>query len=69
MSQNSEALEALVKEIEATESEKRLAFEPRLSRLIDAMEGNGETVPATARCLHEELVNEKIESQFDNMPV
>ncbi len=69
MSQNAKALDALIKEIEAADAEKRLSFEPRLSRLIEDMEDQGESVPSVAKCVHEELVNEKIESQFDNMPV
>jgi|OM-RGC.v1.035155777 hypothetical protein len=69
MSQNAKILDALVKEIETAQAEERLDFEARLARLIEDMEANGEVVPATAKCLHEELVNEKIEAQFDNLPV
>ncbi|WP_306154201.1 hypothetical protein [Roseovarius sp. MMSF_3281] len=69
MSQNAKALDALIKEIEEADAEDRVAFETRLSRLIKDMEDRGEPVPAVAKCLHDELVNEKIESQFDNMPV
>jgi hypothetical protein len=69
MSQNAKALELLVKEIEAADAVNRPSYEPRLSRMIDEMEAQGERVPARVKCLHEELVNEKIEAQFDNMPV
>jgi len=66
MSQN---IETLVKEIEAADAGSRPSYEPQLSRMIDEMEARGEKVPTAAKCLHEELVNEKIEAQFDNMPV
>jgi hypothetical protein len=33
------------------------------------MEANGDVVPAAAKDLHDDLVNEKIEAQFDNLPV
>jgi hypothetical protein len=69
MSQIINALAELVEEIEAADAKDRPAFEPRLSRMIDDAEASGEAVPAGVKCLHEELVNEKIEAQFDNMPV
>lgn len=69
MSQIIKALADLVEEIEAADAKDRPAFEPRLSRMIDDVEACGEAVPANVKCLHEELVNEKIEAQFDNMPV
>ncbi|WP_294621121.1 hypothetical protein [uncultured Roseovarius sp.] len=69
MSQSLKALAQLVEEIEAADAKDRPAFEPRLSRMIDDVEAGGEIVPARVKCLHEELVNEKIEAQFDNMPV
>lgn len=69
MSKDAEALEALIREIEAADSKKRLSFLPKLSRLIDDMEDRGEAVPTMAKCVHEELINEKIEAQFDNMPI
>lgn len=69
MSQIIKALTDLVEEIEAADAKDRPVFEPRLSRMIDDVEACGETVPTSVKCLHEELVNEKIEAQFDNMPV
>lgn len=69
MSQNAKILDELVKEIESAQAEARLEFEARLARLIEDMEANGEGVPAAAKGLHEELVNEKIEAQFDNLPI
>ena len=69
MSQIIKALAELVEEIEAADAKDRPAFEPRLSRMINDVEANGEALPAGVKCLHEELVNEKSEAQFDNMPV
>ena len=69
MSQMVKALDELIKEIDAADATDRAAFEPRLSRMIEDVEASGEPVPAGVKCLHEELVNEKIEAQFDNMPV
>jgi len=69
MSQNAEILDALVTEIESAQAEARLEFEARLARLIEDMEANGEVVSAAAKGLHEDLVNEKIEAQFDNLPI
>ena len=69
MSQILKSLAQLVEEIEAADAKDRPAFEPRLSRMIDDVEASGEVVPPRVKCLHDELVNEKIEAQFDNMPV
>jgi polyhydroxyalkanoate synthesis regulator phasin len=69
MSQNAKDLDALVEEIESAHADARLEFEARLARLIEDMEANGDVVPAAAKDLHDDLVNEKIEAQFDNLPV
>ena len=68
MSQPS-SLDALVKEISSATAQDRLGYEAKLDQMIQAMESRGEKVPVSARDLLEELVNEKIENQFDNMPV
>lgn len=69
MTNNQENLDRLMAQIADATAEARTTFQPALSRLIDAMLENGEPVSAEAKLLNEELVNEAIESQFDNMPV
>ena len=56
-------------EIEAADPDARPGYEPVLARLIEEMTEAEMTVPAEIRDLHDELVNENIEAQFDNMPV
>ena len=47
----------------------RPAFAPQLAGLIATMNEKGIPVPAEIQDLHDDLVNESIEAQFDNMPV
>lgn len=47
----------------------RHAFAPQLAQLIEMMESKRLSVPADIHDLHDDLVNESIEAQFDNMPV
>jgi len=56
-------------EILDADPDKRLGYEPELAGLINAMKAHDIPVPAEVRDLHEELVNENIEAQFNNMPV
>ncbi len=56
-------------EILDADPDKRLGYEPELAGLINAMKAKDIPVPAEVRDLHEELVNENIEAQFNNMPV
>jgi hypothetical protein len=63
-----ESLE-LKREILEADPDKRLGYEAPLGKLIASMQDKDIPVPAEIRDLHEELVNETIESQFDNMPV
>ncbi|HKL06704.1 MAG TPA: hypothetical protein VJ929_12930 [Roseovarius sp.] len=62
-------LAQLKAEILNDESGMRHAHAPALAKLIDQLEEQGKPVPADIRSLHDELVNETIEAQFDNMPV
>ncbi len=55
--------------IVAARPETRHEFQPALADLIERMEVAGEHVPAEIRNLSEDLLNDKIERQFDNMPV
>jgi len=59
----------LKREILEADPDKRLGYEAPLGKLIASMQDQDIPVPAEIRDLHEELVNEMIESQFDNMPV
>ena len=59
----------LKREILDADPDERLSYEAPLGKLIALMQEQDISVPAEIRDLHEELVNEMIESQFDNMPV
>lgn len=59
----------LKEEILAADPDQRLGYEPQLGRLIQSMKEHDIPVPTDVRDLHEELVNENIEAQFNNMPV
>jgi hypothetical protein len=59
----------LKKEILDADPDLRLGYEAQLGRMINAMEDQDIPVPPEIRDLHEELVNENIEAQFNNMPV
>lgn len=62
-------LAQLEAEILSDESGMRHTHASKLANLIDQLERQGQTIPADIRNLHDELVNETIEAQFDNMPV
>ncbi|NHQ74206.1 hypothetical protein HAT86_06970 [Roseovarius gahaiensis] len=51
------------------DSGARYTHAPLLAKLMAELEQQGQRIPPDIRCLHEELVNETIEAQFDNMPV
>ena len=69
MADLNDQLAKLKEEILNGDPETRHRFEPQMAELIEDMENQGGSVPCDIRCLHEELVNEAIEAQFDNMPV
>ncbi|SLN13643.1 hypothetical protein PEL8287_00547 [Roseovarius litorisediminis] len=62
-------LERLHRQIEQETPEKRFRFQPKLHHLITTMNKKGEKIPARTKRLHEKLLEEAIEAQFDNMPV
>jgi hypothetical protein len=62
-------LTQLKEEILNDGSGARHLYASKLAQLMSELEKQGGSVPADIRCLHEELVNEAIEAQFDNMPV
>lgn len=51
------------------DSGARHTHAPLLAKLIAQLEQQGQPIPPDIRCLHDELVQEAIEAQFDNMPV
>lgn len=59
----------LAKEIRHASPETRLRLQPELGRLLQELEQAGTTVPARLRNLHEQLLEEAIEAQFDNLPI
>ena len=62
-------LSTLKDEIREANPDTRYAFAPQLAQLIEMMESKRLSVPAEIHDLHDDLVNESIEAQFDNMPV
>ena len=69
MAEFQQQLADLKEEILSDDTGARHSYAPKLATLMDQMEAQGQQIPADIRCLHEELVNEAIEAQFDNMPV
>ncbi|WP_297769765.1 hypothetical protein [uncultured Roseovarius sp.] len=62
-------LDRLHDQIGQTHVETRYHFEPELRQLIELMRAEGVAVPDKTKRLHETLLCEAIEAQFDNMPV
>lgn len=69
MTNMSTELDRLQHQIGQATAETRHKMEPQLRRLIERMRADGVVVPKRAKCLHEALLCEAIEAQFDNMPV
>ncbi|MBU3259449.1 hypothetical protein KPG71_05415 [Roseovarius sp. PS-C2] len=69
MADLNDQLAKLKDEILNGDPDTRHGYEPQLAQLIEDMQQQGMAVPSDIRCLHEELVSEAIEAQFDNMPV
>jgi hypothetical protein len=61
-----EALELRI--IRATQS-GRLVLQPELTRMLDRLDEQGLPVPRRLRDMEAALVEDAIESRFDNMPV
>ena len=47
----------------------RYRHEPRLRRVIAHLRAEGQAVPPRIKQLHQTLLSEAIEAEFDNMPV
>ena len=50
-------------------SDTRYRHEPRLRRAIDHLRAEGQKIPPRIKQLHQTLLSEAIEAEFDNMPV
>lgn len=59
----------LHRQIGEAAAETRHEFEPQLRRLIDRLRHDNERVPERMKRLHEALLCEAIEAQFENLPV
>ena len=55
--------------ISAAAPETRYRHEPQVRRVIARLNDRGEVVPARIKHLHQVLLSEAIEAEFDNMPV
>ncbi len=59
----------LALQIRQASSETRLKLQPELGQVLQELEQAGTAVPARLRNLHELLLEEAIEAQFDNLPI
>lgn len=49
--------------------EARYRHEPHLRRVIAHLRAEGQAVPTRVKQLHQALLSEAIEAEFDNMPI
>lgn len=59
----------LAQQIRQASPEIRLKMQPDFGRVLQELEQAGTAVPARLRNLHEQLLEEAIEAQFDNLPI
>jgi len=69
MTQTITEFDRLHRQIGDAPAETRHEFEPQLRRLIESLRHNDQIVPDRMKRLHETLLCEAIEAQFENMPV
>lgn len=62
-------LDRLEHKIAQANPDTRHMLEPQLRRMIEQLHEQGMAVPDETKDLHELLLCEAIEAQFDNMPV
>ncbi|MGX0977530.1 putative N-acetylmannosamine-6-phosphate epimerase [Roseovarius sp. MBR-51] len=62
-------LDRLQHQIGQADAETRHRMEPQLRRMIERLRAEGLAVPDQTKSLHEVLLCEAIEAQFENMPV
>lgn len=59
----------LEQEIDAAEGPSRVKLQEQVHQTIEALEQDGQPVPQRLRDLDGRLIDESVESFFDNMPV
>jgi len=69
MSMTTTEFDRLHQQIAQAESATRYRYEPQVRRMIERKAASGEAIPEATKRLHQELLCEAIEAQFDNMPV
>lgn len=62
-------LARLEHQIGQCEGATRHRYQPQLRRMMERLRSEGEVIPSRTKRLHEQLLCEAIEAQFDNMPV
>ncbi|MGI3209912.1 hypothetical protein ACROSR_02225 [Roseovarius tibetensis] len=62
-------IETVQSMVEQADPDTRYKHEPELRDLIDRMHNNDMAVPAPVKRLHQILLTEAIEAEFDNMPI
>ena len=58
----------LVKEISAADSVGRIKLLPKIDRTLNSIRKSGGRAPARLRELHDQILDEAMESRFDNVP-
>ena len=61
--------EQLEQRISSANASTRLELQPKLSRVLEQIQAEGEQVPLRLRRLDAVLCDEAIEARFDNMPI
>lgn len=55
--------------VDQADPDTRFRHEPELRHMIERLRANDVAVPADVKRLHQILLSEAIEAQFDNLPV
>lgn len=69
MSNLTTELARLEHQIVQADAATRHHYQPQLRRMMERLRAESELIPARTKQLHEELLCQAIEAQFDNMPV
>ena len=69
MTVDKDQLADIMRRIETADARARYRFQPQLRAVLKKMEEGGQVVPRRAHDLHQDLLCEAIEAQFDNLPV
>lgn len=63
------AASELEEKIKLADVSGRAALQPELSRVLERLKADGQTIPPRLQQLNATLCDEAVEARFDNMPV